>query len=385
MKTAANADSRTDFFDGLKDWSEIKLRILAKYFRAYLYKRGSGNPKIFYVDGFAGTGRYGENEEEYKEGSPVRMAKFVQELDNSPRPYQLVCINTEIDPGRFAKLQESLSHFDPALVQTRLGAFEEHLPDILKLTRGAPALFFLDPFGVQPIKLRDLLPLLRRPDTELLLNLNTRELRRLAGFEDSDTKQAKAKLRLVNQVLGERPDDPTPEWLRAWRQLQDGIAWEHWAARAYMDRLIGESPYLRYAAAYPIRESYRGNPKYYLVFATRSIDAMVIMNDLLCTEEDDLFTKTESVASNGQISLFGDTYRRSEQETRLAELLDEIHAYGLQHQGCTRDDLINHFVMEKFGEFRTTHYRQAVEKLVKGGRARFAKQQKKSLDAIMFL
>ena len=102
MKATTKADCRADFFDGLKDWSEMKLRILAKYFRAYLYKRGSGNPKIFYVDGFAGTGRYGENEEEYREGSPVRMAKFVQELADAPRPYQLVCINTEIDPGRFA-------------------------------------------------------------------------------------------------------------------------------------------------------------------------------------------------------------------------------------------------------------------------------------------
>ncbi len=379
------AANRVDFFDGLKDWSEIKLRILTKYFRAYLYKRGSRNPKLFYVDGFAGTGRYGENEEEFKEGSPVRMAKFVQELADSPKPYQLVCINTEIDPERFAKLQESLLGFDPALVQARRGAFQEHLSDILDITRGAPGLFFLDPFGVRPIKLADLLPLLQRPDTELLLNLNTRELRRLAGFEDSNNKQAKAKLRLLNQVLGEHADDPAPEWLRTWRELQDGITWEGWAARAYMDRLLSESPYLQYAAAYPIRESYRGNPKYYLVFATRSVDAMVIMNDLLCTEEDDLFTKTENVTSTGQISLFGDTFRQSEQEARLAELLDEIHAYGLGNQGCTRDELINHFVLAKFGQFRTTHYRQALDKLVKDGRARFAKQERKHIDPITFL
>ena len=43
------------FFDELKQWSEIKLRILTKYLDTYLRFRLGSHRRIYYVDGFAGT------------------------------------------------------------------------------------------------------------------------------------------------------------------------------------------------------------------------------------------------------------------------------------------------------------------------------------------
>ena len=214
------APQQAAFFQDLKAWSEIKLRILEKYLRAYLNKRGSANPTLYYVDGFAGTGHYGDEDSELKEGSPVLLAKLAQEIADSGKAYRLVCINVELDPENFKKLQRALSSFDPELVQARAGAFDTLLPDILRETGTSPAVFFLDPFGPSPIKLPDLQPLLIRSDTEFLVNLNTPYLRRLAGFEDSSSKQKNAKLRLVSQILGEDPDDPEPEWMQEWRAVQ---------------------------------------------------------------------------------------------------------------------------------------------------------------------
>jgi hypothetical protein len=133
-----------------------------------------------------------------------------------------------------------------------------------------------------------------------------------------------------------------------------------------------------------VRETYRANPKYHLVFATRAYKAIPIMNDLLCTEEDDLFAKAGAVAKHGQLSFFG-TIRQSERDGRLAGLLEEIHAYGLAHQACRRPELMRYFLLKYFGEFKQKHYRQVLDKLVKDGRARFAHGRQNDYDPITFM
>lgn len=272
MTGRGSPSSHTVFFQDLKTWSEIKLRILTKYSDAYQRIRGSTSGKLYYVDGFAGAGWYGDQVSEGKEGSPVRLAKLAQQIADSSKPYRLICLNCEVDHQNFSRLQQALAGFDKEIVHNYSGSFETHLPDILKEIGRWPAVFFLDPFGPSPINLVNLHPILNRPDTELLLNLNTPSLRRIAGFADSQSNQRNAKLRIVSQVLGDDPTDPKPEWLDTWHRIAP-IEWEKWAAATYIKRLQARSDYLRYALAYPIRETFRSNPKYYLVFATRSFKA----------------------------------------------------------------------------------------------------------------
>lgn len=357
------------FFDAQREWSKIKLRILTKYSDAYQKIRGSANRVIFYVDGFAGAGRYGEDENG-DEGSSLQMARFAQQIADSDKPYRLVCINVEQHPRNYARLQESLKGFDPDLVRTRFGDFAEHIPSILQETRGWPALFFLDPLGVKPVVLRTLRPVLARPDTEYLIVFMSKRLRMLAGFEDSRAKDPDAKLRLVTEVLGENRDDGNPQWLQQWRSLRNSEKWEEWAAMTYGRRLSAENPQLRYILTYPVRETFRSPPKYHLVFLTRSDKGIPIMNDLLCTEDDDLYERTGSSAPPGQLLLLGDA-REEERERRLAALLDEMHAWGKDHQGCNRDELIRHFVFANFGTLKQKHYRDAFSRLRDAGRVRF--------------
>jgi three-Cys-motif partner protein len=383
--SGASPRTLATFFDELNEWSEIKLRVLEKYFDAYLRYRGKAQPKVFYVDGCAGTGRYGADGADQREGSPVRMAKFAQRRRDEGKPCQLVCINTEINPDFCRELRDSLAGFDPALVRVRDGAFQDHLASILREMGDSPAVFFLDPFGVKQMRMADMNPLLRRPDTELLLNLNTPRLRMLAGFEDSASKDARAKVALVSEVLGEGPTDPDPAWLREWRRLRDPIRWERWAADAYRRELVGRSPHLRRAFAYPVREAVGANPKYYLIFASRSDEAILVMNDLVCSEDDDLFERSESIRADGQASFFR-VLREDERESRVRAVLENIYSYGSANQGCTREDVIRHFVLEeeRFGELRKKHYRAAIDILVRQGRAKFAGKAPKDEDAIRF-
>lgn len=191
-------------------------------------------------------------------------------------------------------------------------------------------------------------------------------------------------MRLVSEVLDEDPSNPDPVWLKEWRRLDDPVAWEAWAAQAYMELLTRHSPHLKFSHSYAVRESYHASPKYYLVFATRAWEAVPIMNDLVCTEEDDLFARTETMTKDGQFTMFP-AMREMEHNERLDDLLREIHSYGLSHQGCCRQELIRHFITEKFGQFKQKHYRQAVDRLVSEGKARFASQQRRDLDPITFV
>jgi three-Cys-motif partner protein len=359
------------FFDELKVWSEIKLRIVENYLSAYMNKRGSSQPNIHYIDGFAGAGYYGDEREDRKEGSPIRVARLAQRIIDTGKPNRLSCQFTELDEVKYISLQRALSQFDPEIVKVHHGPFEKLLPAILRQIGRAPAIFFLDPFGVKQIAMGDLGPILRRPDTELLLNLNTRRLRMLAGFEDSDSRDAKAKMALVSRVLGEDPDNQTPEWLAEWHRLgKNGRRWEAWAVQTYIQRLGDNSSHFQYGLNYPIRERYDAPPKYHLVFATRSAHAIPIMNDFVCTEDEGLFDAYLAQRGGFQLGLFGEAVAH-QPDTTVSALLDEIHMYGLCRQGCSRNDVINHFALERFGQFKKKHYRQAIDQLEATGRATF--------------
>jgi hypothetical protein len=235
----------------------------------------------------------------------------------------------------------------------------------------APAVFFLDPFGVVDIAPHELLPVLQRPDTEILLNLNTRVLHRLAGSAKSGAKAAQRKVNRISAVLGDIVGDPHPEWLQQWNTL-DSPSWQEWAVNRYRNQLIGLSPSLEYSMAYPVRERHLGGVKYYLVFASRRLDAFPFLTDFICTEEDDLRLQAELEArAPGQMSLFGPVHE-AERENRMQSLAEEIHAYGLKHQGCTRKEIIEHFSLLYLGQFMQKHYRRLLDDLETEGRLEFA-------------
>jgi three-Cys-motif partner protein len=354
-----------DFFHELQFWSRIKLRLLRDYIESYVKIRSFGrHPVIYYVDGFAGQGTYGKEKEE---GSPLIMARFAQRIAEERRGYSLVCLNVELRKKRCLELQKCLAEFDPKLVQVFCGAFNVHLPRILEIMKGnAPTVCFLDPFGVVGISPGDLRPLLVRSDTEFLLNLKSRTLHRLAGSATSDAKEAPGKFRQLSRTLGEDPDAPNPEWLQMRQQLPESAQWEEWAVRRYMQRVQAASPHRRYGMAYAVRQWKGGGVKYYLVFASRSLKAFPVMNDLICAAEDDLPNRNELAAqARGQMTLLSEQdWPELARQGRIPALKEDVHAYGLAHQRCNRTDLIEHFCFEQLGQFMKKHYRQAVKELI---------------------
>ncbi len=367
METGGRRENDSDFFDELKFWSAIKLRILDKYIDAYLRKRGRTQSRICYVDGFAGPGYYGRDGVRTSEGSPVRIARFAQQIKDEDRGYRLVCLNTEIDRQRCVDLVLALEQFDPDLTQTWCGAFHSRLPELLAVLGSSPAVCFLDPFGVVGVSVDDIRPILNRQDTEILLNLSTPTLHRLAGFEGSGAIEAQGKVAQVSRMLGDDPNNPEPLWLVKRRSLSSDD-WEAWAANRFVELMKQQSPYLKFGAAHPIRERRGGGVKYYLVFASRSLEGFPFISDSICTEEDDLSLRAERPP--GQLGMF-EPIHETARAARAREVMEEIHAYGLDHQDCSRKAVFEEFSFRYLGEFQQKHYRAMLDKLEKDGRASY--------------
>src|SRR3990172_7655047 len=103
------------FFERLRDHSEIKLRILRKYIKPWSAKLGlkvrrRGESRIWYVDGFAGPGRY----EDGAEGSPIVGARRAQEVLQERRGFTLGCVNVELEAARFSQLERNTTEFERA-------------------------------------------------------------------------------------------------------------------------------------------------------------------------------------------------------------------------------------------------------------------------------
>jgi hypothetical protein len=138
--------SSGDFHQARKTWSRIKHSILGRYLSLLLGKLGRPGEHVFYVDGFAGQGRY-ENGED---GSPLIAAKLAANPVQTSRRDVLRCINVEEKPDTYANLLEATRPYvEQGIVTNLLGTFEDHLPTILEQAKSYPTFFFIDPFGTE--------------------------------------------------------------------------------------------------------------------------------------------------------------------------------------------------------------------------------------------
>lgn len=250
------------FHKSRKEWSRWKHEILKEYLKimpAILRSRAL----IYYVDGFAGQGRYPEDN---TDGSALLAAKHAKNLSYSGRDYTLHCINVEYDEKTFLNLQDSTRKYEE-WVENFHGGFANYVPTILERIGDQPALFFLDPIGLKGLEWSALLPVFQRSSTtELLVRYDAQTATRLTGNDVGLHKT-------FNDILGEVASD---YWLR---YVNDFIIRpfdkKSRLTKAYEDKL---REHFEFVARIPIRSS-DNQLKYYLLFATRSLTGIRAMND----------------------------------------------------------------------------------------------------------
>ena len=84
-----NPEDSENFFTRKREWSASKHRILLRYIQSYCYNlggdKGYQSKYINYVDGFAGTGKYGEGIgiEDFVNNSHFWASKYKHKFDNT--------------------------------------------------------------------------------------------------------------------------------------------------------------------------------------------------------------------------------------------------------------------------------------------------------------
>lgn len=332
----------TNFFKKLRDTSEIKLRILNKFLVPWCAKLGSIRQRLWYVDGFAGPGRY----EDGAEGSPLIGAKMAADIQARGRAYSLNCINVELNRKYYKQLCKETADFPQ--VENRQGDFSDLVAEIRETIQDDPALVFIDPFGISPLKFAKLLPLIERSGkTDLILTFHAPKVDRLAK-EYPD---------YITDAIG------SEEW-RIW--------WDSLPPNERINKLIeilseNLKTVGRFLSVtnYPIKEKTGATPKYYLLFASRHYHAFELLNDFVIQEEITLSQKDYLIFVQNQLPLF-DLGELDRQNIHV-RLLDDIRTYGKQNPSITREKIVEYFVMNKWGQYRTGDIKRAVRALIDAG------------------
>jgi len=363
---------KTDpFFEELKDWSQLKLRILEKYVTPYCYKLGSRAPKIYYIDGFAGRGVY----EDGSKGSPVLVADLAMQFRSEKRRFELKCMNVEINPSHFENLSKNTEKFGQGPVTNLRGDFSSYIPKILEEIGSCPTLFFLDPYGLAPIKLDNLTPIFQRTaSTEILMNFSRNGLHRLAGHLDKEPKKEAAqkagqtKVNLLTGILG------TERWKQIWRQVDDTAVRDRMILDLYLEKL---NEYFIYVYPIEIKKEFNSPPKYYLIYATKKYDGVEFINDFVYDIEESLYKRAHPVLSSLSMEPPGKD---------LTKLKAEIYAYGKRKSKTSLAQIREHFLPERFGWFKLKHYNGLVRELwkVDGKIRKFGDKAIKDGDTLRF-
>jgi three-Cys-motif partner protein len=144
-----------DHFVEYEPHSRYKHLILKTYFEAWgrkLLLRPRAPDTVCYVDACAGRG----SDEAGNPGSPLIAAQAAAEAEAQltvmrGRPVHVRVIAIEKRKDYYRQLKSCLAPFGH-LAQVRHGTLADYLDDVERTYANAPTLYFIDPFGLEPLK-----------------------------------------------------------------------------------------------------------------------------------------------------------------------------------------------------------------------------------------
>ncbi|MBE9242200.1 three-Cys-motif partner protein TcmP [Synechocystis salina] len=149
-----------DFFDEQREQSLVKATIVKKYFEVWakvvlptVRKKSPQNPRIAYIDLFAGPGRY-------KDGSKSTPIKVLEKAIQDPEIAQtLVTLFNDLDGDNTKSLEEAIQSleniqnlkYQPQVTNEVVG---EDIVKQFEKNKLVPTLFFVDPYGYKGLSLK---------------------------------------------------------------------------------------------------------------------------------------------------------------------------------------------------------------------------------------
>ena len=298
----AGMPSSGDFHQARKTWSRIKHSILGRYLSLLLGKLGRPGEHVFYVDGFAGQGRY-ENGED---GSPLIAAKLAANPVQTSRRDVLRCINVEEKQDTYANLQEATRPYvEQGIVTNLLGTFEDHLPTILEKAKSYPTFFFIDPFGTESAEISTLQTIAhRRGKTEVLVRYDDTRVKRLIAWATNNRTCLEQRHRKTAEAFFARVGNLTSDAAIEAFLNQDAAAREA-LITGYVNE-VKRRKVFEFGIHYPVRNPATGGHHYYLAHFSHHEDGYCYMANFMAEAErtlEGLSKRTSELFGNEPVQM----------------------------------------------------------------------------------
>lgn len=368
------ADNAKKFFGRVRPWQWIKHSVFTQYLVVWAMKVGSPPQAktIWVIDAFAGAGGFTDKTTgETAEGSPVKAAGAAKNYNERPdkkaagKQLRLICI--ERDPENYEALKERLQGFDFATVLP--GEFGEHTDAIVSMIGSDPALVLLDPIGVKSLDAATCKKLLHRHGkTDAFVNVQFAVVHRTrgqmlpSGEPNPAVPGSAANVKNIDEFFGTR------DWRKIATNGKTAKAQEADYLQLYFESVVG--PQFRCKHAYPVRRTYGGKSKYYLVHIADHPDADWLINDLLASVESRLFIVSREREKPGTITGFVE----EEDRVRLGGLRKSLGAEAVRvlgsrpAQAMTYERLCLTLRPGFFGQLKEGDYSKAIKQLVNDDR-----------------
>lgn len=315
------AKDQREFFKEKKEWSKIKDTLLGGYLPQYFQKVLFTQKPIYYVDCFAGKGKFDDGQD----GSPMIAMQSIhnsvsksklepQKLQDAIRPYF-------IELNHADALQENLKAAPPfpGTYHVIGGRFEDEICGILSNRRGDNVFLYIDPYGIRALN-SQLFAKIQGFDFrsfEMLINFNS-----FGFFRDAcrvlkvDYTQDEA-FRDLDDLVEYEPTlvDVSSDSEQLLTDIAGGIYWKDIVRDYQQGRINGYQAEMRLSTEYkehlktrhtyvldmPIRLKKEYRPKYRMIHVSDHPDACFLMAQNMLSRKDELFI---NVQSGGQISIF---------------------------------------------------------------------------------
>ena len=279
------------FFDKKQIWSEVKDQLLGCYLRPYVQKILATHRPLYYVDCFAGKGRFNDGQD----GSPRIALDIISNCLNSTTMQQARIESCFIDLNYAEDLRTNLSEYSNIKIVP--GKYEEHIENLLSSKRGQNVFLYIDPYGIKALDcglFDKFASSFGFNSIELLINLNS------FGFMREACRVKKVKYSGVesfDDIVEYEPTclDSSSKSIQALTNIAGGDYWENIVedykqghidgyqaekrfAQEYCDRLRKK---YRYVLNMPIRLHKGQRPKYRMIHATNHADGCVLMLSLI--------------------------------------------------------------------------------------------------------
>jgi three-Cys-motif partner protein len=293
--------TRGDYWVEKTTQSAFKHELLRQYAPVFGGTTGSKSERVYYVDGFAGQGRYDN-------GQPGSADLVLRIAAGQASKVRWSCVFTEKDSSSAAKLRAVVDEYRA----TGVDAVAHHadigtvLDGIVTAAVGSPLFLFLDPtgFGVSFDRLATLLRTQRTgvwPPTEVLLNFTTLGVRRAAGGDDADERVARNRARM-EQALG-------GDWWRPYFASLDREDADDAVAREFARRL-GQHARMQ-TVAVPVWKTYRHRKTvYYMIYGTRSQTGLWEFGKALCKAQTTWWHQVDVQEQASEDALFSAAFAR---------------------------------------------------------------------------